>query len=181
MFHDSNTLERELTAAERAAFEQLVRAVGFTREVRFGHGSEARLLREFPPNVVYALTPIERLTPHPRTVLEFRLLVAVADEAAASNGGAPKHRRPKREVAATVAAPKEKKVKKGTPEFHAKMHEVGRANWRKRLKKFGPTGFTPGREPWKMPSNIAYQKHAAKVAREAAKPPHAPGHTIKTF
>src|SRR5205823_11101963 len=177
------TLANELTPAERAAFEQLVRAVGFAREVRFGHGSEARVLRDFPASVVYALTPADRVAgKHPRPVHEYRLLIAFADSNRTAPAGPP-HRRPKRDVA-TPEAPKPKKVKRGTPEFTAKMREVGRAVWRKRLKKYGPTGFTPGREPWKMPSNIAYQKHAAKVARgrgEAPQPPQAPGHTIKTF
>ena len=175
MFRDSTTLADELTPAEQAAFEQLVRAVGFTREVRFGHGSEARVLRDFPTSVVYALTPVDRLPgAHPRPVHEYRLLIAFAD----SNGTAPAapHRRPKRDVA---APPKPKKVKRGTPEFKAKMHEVGRTNWRKRLKKYGPTGFTPGREPWKMPSNIAFKRHQQKLEREGAAQP--PPHPIKTF
>ena len=174
MFRDSTSFSRELSPAEQVAFEQLVRAVGFTREVRFGRGRNAKVLHDFPAELVYALTPIERVGPK-GVVREYRLFVALA---AFANGGAPKAH--KRATPARAREAKPAKVKRGSAEFRAKMSEIGRANWRKRVKKFGPTGVTPGREPWKMPNNIAYQKHAAKVAKEQGEP-QAPAHPIKTF
>ena len=88
---------------------------------------------------------------------------------------------PKKVRALAKPGTKPAKMKRGSPEFRAKMSEIGRANWRKRVKKYGPTGVRPGREPWKMPNNIAYKKHEEKLARQAAPPPEAPKHAIKTF
>src|SRR5207253_6298699 len=127
-----------------------------------------------------ALTPVTPVGPH--AVREYRLFVAGFPTV---NGSAPKapKRTPKKVRALAKPGAKPAKVKRGTPEFRAKMSEIGRANWRKRVKKYGPTGVRPGREPWKMPNNIAYKKHEEKLAREAAEPqaPPAPKHAIKTF
>ena len=62
------------------------------------------------------------------------------------------------------------------------MSEVGRENWRKRVRKYGPTGVKPGvTPPWERPGNLAFEKHAAKLARESASEPKAPEKPLKTF
>ena len=50
----------------------------------------------------------------------------------------------------------------------------------KRIKQYGPTGLKPGTIPsWERPTDMTFQKHAAKVAREAALTP--PEKPLKTF
>src|SRR5256885_4972102 len=144
MFRDSTTFSSELSAAEQTAFEALVHAIGFAREVKFGRGNEARVLRDFAGPLVYALTPVDHIGP--RAVHEYRLFVAVAS----ANGSAPTQRRHPPKARAS-AGTREPTVKRGTPEFKAKMQAMGRAHWRKRVKKYGPIGCRPGKEPWKMP------------------------------
>src|SRR2546429_5412396 len=169
MFRDSTTFSTELSPAEQTAFEALVRAVGFAREVHCGRGPQARPFRNFPDTLVYALTPVDQVQSHARAVREYRLFVALASDVspASVNGTRPAKRGRPRKVRDTDEEAKPAHAKQGTLEYKAKMSRVGRANVRKRTKKFGPTGCAPGREPWKMPSNIAYKKHAAKLAREA--------------
>ena len=79
-------------------------------------------------------------------------------------------------------SPTRTKLKRGSPEFRALMSEVGRENWRKRVRKYGPTGVKPGvTPPWERPGNLAFEKHAAKLARESAQEPKAPEKPLKTF
>src|SRR5947208_936611 len=111
MFRDSTSFSSELSPAEQVAFEQLVRAIGFVREAHFGRGNGARLLSNFPTQVVYALTPVG-----PHLVREYRLFVAGFPTV---NGSAPKvpKRAPKKARALAKPGAKPAKVKRGTPEF----------------------------------------------------------------
>ncbi len=155
--------DKSLTAAEQAAFEKLIRSVGFAPQVVFGRDVGA--LR-WPPATMYALSRESESG----GVQEYRLLLVTgalaAAPPAAENGTTVERKRYKRHGRVVYA--------RGTDAYMRRMRRAQKKAWEARKKKYGPKGFKPGQEPWKHASEV-------RTAKLAAKQPEPPEKSIRPF